>query len=168
MLTIPAPLDPTIFAAAVVTVLAALFGGTIQLVNAISGARDRRDAREERRVLRDQNQNVIKVSEDTAKKADTIIEKAVEIHTLTNSANAKLQAALEMVTEKLAAAERQIARMEGTMRDVAASRVTTDRQIADALATPAPDRRHTDDALAPIDTNTKAIADNTAHPETPA
>jgi hypothetical protein len=138
-------MDPTLFAAAIVTVLAALFGGVIQLVNAVSAARDRRDAREERKALREQSITVLRATEATGLKADTIIEKAVEIHTLTNSANAKLQAALELVTEKLAAAERTINRMEATM-----AAGVSDRAIAAALLTPVPHDRRADDTHDPI------------------
>lgn len=45
----------------------------------------------------------------TEKKADTIIEKAVEIHTLTNSSLSKVQAALETANERIIGLEKLVA-----------------------------------------------------------
>lgn len=57
-------------------------------------------------------------------KADTIIEKAAEIHTLTNSAMAKVQAALAIATEKIAGLETLIANMKAAALEASTERRT--------------------------------------------
>ena len=96
--------DPTIIAAAIVTVLAALTGAAVTIINAAAAARDRKDSRYDR-------ESTKATIEATSTKADTIIEKAVEIHTLANSNLAKVTAALEVANEKIVGLQKLITSM---------------------------------------------------------
>jgi 5-bromo-4-chloroindolyl phosphate hydrolysis protein len=55
----------------------------------------------------------LKKAEVVEKKSDTIIEKAVEIHTLTNSQLSKVTAALEVANEKIQGLEKMLTKVEG-------------------------------------------------------
>jgi hypothetical protein len=92
--------DPAIYAAATVTVIAAITGGIVSIINAFAASQDRRDSREERKQLLEKATVSARSQEDTSRKADTIIEQGVAIHTLTNDANSKLQNAVALLTEK--------------------------------------------------------------------
>lgn len=97
--------DPTVLAAAAVTVIVALTTGIVTVVNAIAAARDRRSSRQERAALAE-------TATSTERKADTIIEKAVEIHTQTNGSLSKVQAQLEIANEKILGLNHQIRGLE--------------------------------------------------------
>jgi len=141
--------DPTITAAAIVTVIAALFGNAILLINAWSSAKDRREAALERRILLEKTNAAAKVTDETAKKADTIIQKAVAIHTLANGTNSELTKALAIANEKIEALGQLMASMVAAKDEADAVRVVSQRDIATALAqTPpgqpgGPERRRT-------------------------
>jgi hypothetical protein len=141
--------DPTVIAAAIVTVLTALGVLVVTIINAKSAADERHDARVSR----------IKVEATTVNtnaKADTIIEKASEIHTLTNSNLSKVTEALEVANEKIEGLQKLV----GQMMDA--------KGVADRLADRSADRRNdsrpTDSAqsLSSIDDHTAAIEKNTA------
>jgi len=101
----PTALIYTAIGAAVVTVIGALGGVVVQIINAVSAARDRREASAERRALREQTAIVLKNGQDTGVKADQIIEKAVEIHGLANGHLTKLSTALDVANAKIAGLE---------------------------------------------------------------
>lgn len=130
--------DPALFAAAIVTVIAALFGGTVQIINARSTATDRRSAAkereiaaEERRVMIQRAGQAVVVAQDTGRKADTLIEKTSEIHTLTNSN-------LSAVTASLAVALAKMEGMEKLIASMVAAKAVSDRATERAVST---DRR---------------------------
>ena len=135
-------LDPTLIAAgiaaAIVTVVGALGGMIIQILNAISSSKDRRDAALERRILLEQSQASAKVTEATAKKADALIEKTTEIHTLTNGTNSELTAALRVANQKIEGLRELMAGFVKARDDAEAARTLTKRDVADALATSPP------------------------------
>lgn len=95
-------MDPTIIAAAIVTVLAALTGAAVTIINAAAAARDRKDSQHERVVLKE-------TAQATNAKADTIIEKAAEIHTLADGNLSKVTAALGVANEKIIGLEKLVA-----------------------------------------------------------
>jgi len=97
-------LDPTLLAAAIVTVLASMGGMVVMIINARSASQDRREAAMERRILMEK-------TNATADKADRLIQSTAEIHTLTNSTNTNLQKALDLMTEKTKGLERLIIEM---------------------------------------------------------
>ncbi|MEP7304222.1 MAG: hypothetical protein ABJA98_01765 [Acidobacteriota bacterium] len=97
----------TVIAAAIVTVIAALVGGLVSVINAVSSAGDRRAGRMERAAL-------LATTKNTDQKADTIIEKATEIHTLTNSNLSKVTTALELANERIHGLEKLMAAMLAT------------------------------------------------------
>lgn len=140
-------MDPTVIAAAIVTVIAALVGGTVTVVNAIAAAQDRKDARSARFILQNTTDGV-------THKADTIIEKAIEIHTLTNSNLSKVTESLNIALEKISGLEKLV------------TSLTAAKQVADALASSPPSPAVAAvgalESLVKIDTNTKAIEKNTA------
>lgn len=172
-------LDPTLLAAAVVTIIAALGGVTVQIINARSAAVERRATAErellaatERKALFEQAQHATKLADDNNKKADALIKSTTEIHTLTNSTNSNLQKALELMTEKNVGLEKLMRQMESEKQTTAATRAVTDAQAAVVLhatapstAPPPPDVAITKAAetiLTSIDDNTAAIEKNTA------
>ena len=93
-------IDPTLISTAIVIIISAIGTVTVTIINAWAAARDRIDSAEQRRVLYEKAILAAKSQEDVSKKADTIIEKAAEIHTLTNSANSELRSQLALMTEK--------------------------------------------------------------------
>lgn len=170
-------LDPTLLAAAVVTIIAALGGVTVQIINARSAAVERRATAErellaatERKALFEQAQHATKLADDNNKKADALIKSTTEIHTLTNSTNSNLQKALELMTEKNVGLEKLMRQMESEKQTTAANRAVTDAQASAALhAAPSPDQPSTkglegkaEKILTSIDDNTAAIEKNTA------
>lgn len=110
--------DPTVIAAALVTVIAAVVTGTVTVINAIAAMSDRKEARSARQAL---SQTTL----STEKKADTLIEKAVQIHTVSNGTLGKAMAALDVALAKIAGLEQLVASL------------TTAKTVADALATAA-------------------------------
>lgn len=157
-------MDPTLFAAAIVTVIAALGGVTVQVINSVSAARDRREAAAERKVLMER-------TNATASKADTIMVTSAEIKELTNSTNSNLQKALELMTEKYAGSQRALSQAQETKREVAAAQAVTD--LTRAIHTTPPDAKtampsdsviheEATSILESIDANTDAIKSNTA------
>lgn len=111
--------DPTTIAAAIVTVLTALGVLFVTIINAKAAADDRHDARVSRLKL-----DATTLSTDA--KANTIIEKAIEIHALTNSNLSKVTAALDVA----------LARIEGLEKLVAS--LNEAKRIADTLAAASP------------------------------
>lgn len=133
-------LDPTLIAAAIVTVIAAIGGMVVQIINARSAARDRRDTAErerlaatERKALFEQAQYAAKIAEENNKKADTLVTSTAKIEELTNSTNSNLQKGLEVMTVKHNALELKIVHMEKEKAETAAVRALTDQQAAQAL-----------------------------------
>ena len=139
-------LDPTLIAAgiaaAIVAVVGALGGMVIQIINAIASSKDRRDAALERRILLEKTNAAAAVTEATAKKADTIIEKATEIHTLTNGTNSELTSALKVANQKIEGLQQLMTSFIQSRDAADAARVLTARDVADALATPVPRDGH--------------------------
>lgn len=97
-------LDPTIIAASIVTVVAALAAAIVTIINATASAADRRDARVGREAL-------IKTTDATNRKADVLIEKTAEIHTVTNSNLSAVTKNLELALQKISGLETDVARM---------------------------------------------------------
>ena len=93
--------DPSVIAAAIVTVIVAFSGAAISIINARAAAAERRDARASRARLEE-------YAKTTDNKASTIIEKAVEIHTLTNSNLSKVTAALDSALAKIEGLEKLV------------------------------------------------------------
>lgn len=131
--------ESTIIAAALVTVIAALVGGVVSVINAVSAAADRRASRVERAALSITTKN-------TDRKADTIIEKAVEIHTLTNDNLSKVTAALGVANERIQGLEKLMASMLVAQHDAHAARAAATLAEAIALAKDPPALRRTSDA----------------------
>ena len=135
-------LDPTLvaigIAGAIVTVVGALGGMVVQIINASSASRDRREAALERRILLEKTNAAAKVSDETAAKADTLLQKTVEIHTLTNGTNSELTSALKVANQKIEGLRELMAGFIRSKDEADAARVTTARDVADALATPVP------------------------------
>jgi hypothetical protein len=158
-------LDPTVFAAAIVTVLAAVVGGTVTVINALAAARDRRDAREERRLVIAQGASAIAESKENGKKADTIIRSTDKIHELTNSTNSNLQKELELEREKNAGLAKTITALEAEKHATAAMRAITDSQTNVALHTVPPvlDTHDTDEALQRIATAQEGMNETLEH-----
>jgi len=71
---------------------------------------------------------------DTSKKVDAVIEKAVEIHTLTNGTNSVLQKSLEVAQEKIAGLEALISSVVVAKQEADAARATNKVDVAQALA----------------------------------
>ena len=124
--------DPTVIAAAIVTVIAALVAGAVSIVNAISAARDRIIAAAERKAMLDKTEAALATSKENGKKNDIIIEKAVEIHTLTNSNLSKVTAALEVANTKIEGLQKMMASMQE-------AKTIADR-VAEQAAAKAPDQ----------------------------
>lgn len=171
-------LDPTLIAAAVVTVIAALGGMIVQIINARSAATDRREtakreesAAVERRALFAQSQHTTEKADVLVEKADALVTSTAKIEELTNSTNSNLQKALELMTEKNAGLEKLMRHMEAEKQTTAANRAVTDAQASAALhaAPPATDQASAkglagkaEKILTSIDDNTAAIEKNTA------
>lgn len=116
--------DPTIIAASIVTVIAALTTGIVTVVNAVAAARDRRRGRDERAALAE-------TTSSTDRKADTIIEQGAAIHTATNGTLSKVQAKLDATTALLAVATEKLHALETLIVTLTATRGrrrTTDPQ----------------------------------------
>lgn len=127
--------DPTLTAAAVVTVIAAVGGAVVQIINAVSAMRARRDAAAdraaaaaERAAIRAQTATVVKTSEETARKADAIIDKtteihgeAKEIHGLANGQMSRLTTLIDVQTERIAGLEKLIAERAGSKLEIDAA-----------------------------------------------
>jgi hypothetical protein len=158
-------LDPTLTAAAVVTVLAAIGGTVVQIINSWSAARDRREAAAERKALLDKTTAAVEASKDNSRKADELIKSTTEIHTLTNSTNSNLQKALELMTEKNAGLEKLMAQMQDEKKTTAAQHALTDVRISAVLAAPSagPVPASAGKTLRSIESNTAAIDTNTKH-----
>ena len=159
-------IDPTVFAAAIVTVIAALGGIIVQIINAASAARDRREAAMERQQLMDRTTLALHSSAENGKKADVLIESTAKIHELTNSTNSNLQKALDIASEKISGFERLISQMQMEKAQTASMRATTDQQVASAFnaAPPSNGGTYTSqvvESLDKIDHNTAAIDHNT-------
>lgn len=93
--------DPSVIAAAMVTVIAATSGAIVTVVNAVAAAKDRRAGRESR-VSLEQTTHAVD------RKADTLITKAEEIHSVTNGNLSKVQTQLEVAVQQLDAAHQTI------------------------------------------------------------
>jgi hypothetical protein len=128
--------DPAIYAAATVTVIAAIAGGVVSIINAFAAAQDRRDSREERRQLLEKATLTAKSQEDTSRKADAIIEQGVAIHTLTNDANSKLQSAVALLTEKNTSLQRVIDLTQKSKDEALSVKQDTDLAAARLLRPP--------------------------------
>ena len=125
--------DPALISAAIVTVIAAIAAACVTIINAIAATQDRKDSREERRLLYDKAIIAARVQDDTAHKADVIIEKTAEIHTLTNSANSELRKALAIMTEKHNGLQKIIVQMNMAKEDAANTKIDTDLAAARLL-----------------------------------
>lgn len=86
--------DPTIIAAAMVTVIAAIATAIVTVVNAVAAANDRRASREDRRVGSEARQTLTATTAATDRKTDTLLDRTTEIHLATNGTLAKAQAQL--------------------------------------------------------------------------
>lgn len=141
------PLDPAIYAAAIITVLSSLAGTVILIINAWSSYQDRREAAAERKALLAAANAAGVVADATGKKADEIITGVAKVHELTNSTASNLQKSLEVMTEKFAGAEKLVAQMGKAAADIAAKQATQDLQLTTAMHTsPAVDPPRTQDS----------------------
>lgn len=101
-----------------------------------------------------------------------LVTQVKEVHSLTNSTNSRLQAALELKTQELASVRELMAQMERTAKEIAVTRTVTDLQVAAALQVPSPSQASAaappspaaEQSLQAIDTSTKAIDANTRQP----
>lgn len=100
--------DPSAIAAAMVTVIAAATAAVVTVYNAVAAATDRRAARESRTAL-------AQTAASTDRKADTIISKATEIHSVTNGNLSKLQAQLDLAQDKILALEKLVSTLIATL-----------------------------------------------------
>lgn len=126
-------MDPAIYAAALITVIAALVGGTVQVINAVSSSRDRRDAARERQIALEQSAAGIELARANGQKADAILHKTSAVEVLTNGTNSNLQRALDVMTERNAGNEAIIRQLRQTTADTASVRAITDQQVQAAL-----------------------------------
>lgn len=100
-------------------------------------------------------------------KVDAVDAKAAEIHTLTNSANSKLQADLGVATERILGLEKLMTQMVEANKTAATAKVASDLALATASQPPmlpvAPhdgtERRHAEPSMAE---SMRDTADNTA------
>jgi hypothetical protein len=125
--------DPALVAAAVVTVVSAMGAACVTIINAIAAAKDRSDSASERRVLYEKAIISAKTQDDISHKADNIIEKSAEIHTLTNSANSELKSALAVMTEKYNGLVSLISQLNLAKSDALAVKSDTDLAAARLL-----------------------------------
>jgi hypothetical protein len=147
--------DPAVIAAAVVTVIAALAAAVVTVTNAMAAAADRRDARASRAVL-------ATTTHATEKKADIIIEKAVEIHALTNSHLSTVTAALNVALAEIKGLQSLVSSL------LDAKRIADTLATAAAAATPparAPDQRRREDeqTLHRVDVTTQKTLQAVTH-----
>ena len=126
-------IDPTIVAASIVTVIAAIAAAAVTIINAVAASKDRQDSAVERRALYEKAIIAAKVQDDTSKKADTLIEKATEIHAITNSANANLQRALDVMTEKYSGLLAIMAQVDKAKTEATAAKTESDLAAARLL-----------------------------------
>ena len=144
-------MDPTVIAAAIVTVIAALVAGVVTVMNAMAASSDRKDARRSRDALE-------RTTNATNDKANTLIEKTAEIHTLTNSTLSKVTAALENAMTKIEGLQEQI-------RMVATAKLEADRRMQEkSAAHEVVDR--SEKILGRIDDKTQETAPHTAKDDT--
>lgn len=132
-------LDPTIIAAAFVTVIAAVVTGAVTVINAIAAAKERYTAAAERKEMLEKTAQAISASHANGVKADDLLVKTEQIHSLTNSTNSNLQKALEVATERISGMEKVIAEFMFDKREMA--RIIA---IATASAATKRDSRATD------------------------
>jgi hypothetical protein len=150
-------IDPTVIGAAVTGVIAAAVLGTIQIIANKSAAdkeraleaerakdreeaaairaQERAEAAEDRKAMLLKASKAVEVSEANGKKSDEIITGVAKVHELTNSTNSQLQKSLEVVTEKLAGAEKMIGMLLQQIKDTSASQATADLQVSAAMHT---------------------------------
>lgn len=102
-------LDPTVFAAALVMIIAAVGAAVVSVVNAVAASRDRTEARDSRIGL-------ARTVDSTERKADQIIERAGEIHTLTNSNLSKMTARLDVALAEITGLRALIASQQEAKR----------------------------------------------------
>ena len=103
--------DPMIIAAAIVLVIASIGGASVQIINAWAASNERKEAKFSREKLEE-------ITRSTDNKANTIIEKAAEIHTLTNSNLSKVTASLDSALAKIEGLEKLIA-SQSKAKDIA-------------------------------------------------
>lgn len=109
--------DPSVIAAAVVTVIAAVAGGTVTVVNAIAAAQDRED----QRTYRAQMTEVTRVG---AVATDVLTKKTEEIHQLADGNLTRVTQDLRMATQEIQ-----------SLREMVTSLVEA-KKVADALTAP--------------------------------
>jgi septal ring factor EnvC (AmiA/AmiB activator) len=124
--------SPTLIAAAIVTVIAALGGVIVQVINAASASKDRREAARERLSLAEKTNAIIKTGDDTRQKTDTLLNKTTEIHALTNSQLSTVTAALAVANQKIEGLEKLIVSLIEA-RTVAAKTLAETPRRVDAL-----------------------------------
>lgn len=128
--------DPAIIAGAVVVVLAALGAMVVQIINAVSASRDRREAAAERLTQLTISKATSATVQETARKTDEVIGATTKIHELTNSTNSNLQKALEIMKEKVEGLEKIIAELRIAKVDTATAQALTDQRTS--MLTPSP------------------------------
>jgi hypothetical protein len=146
--------DPTVIAAAIVTVIAALVGGTVTVINATAAARDRETARVARAQLQTTANTAIV-------KTDDLLLKAQEIHTLTNSNLSKVTAALDLALQENSSLKKLMATMLASSQE--AARLAASSAAAVTLAQAKQDARSLptspDGTIVQIEHNTRETAD---------
>lgn len=123
--------DPSVIAAAMVTVIAATAGAIVTVVNAIAAATDRREGRKAREAL-------AVTTSATDQKAERIIQKTDEIHSVTNGNLSKVQAELAVAHEKILGLEKLVASIAAAQDSTDRLRKLHDLEVATALATDPP------------------------------
>jgi Na+-transporting NADH:ubiquinone oxidoreductase subunit NqrC len=121
--------DPTIIAAAIVTVVASIVTGVVTVVGAIASA-------SERRAATDARQAILAAAVVAGAKTDQLLDKTTEIHTLTNGSNHALQKALDLMTERNAGLERLMTQLNTEKAETAAQQLRTDAERAARKAPP--------------------------------
>lgn len=132
--------DPAIITASIVTVIGVLTTSIVTVINAVASKRDRRAARESRTTL-------AQTAASTDHKADTIISKATEIHSVTNGTLSKLQAQLELKQDKILALEKLVSTLIATLAATPYARAQPEIVVAPADSTAVHAHRRDGDPL---------------------
>ncbi len=160
--------DPTVIAGGVVLVIGSMATAIVTIINALAARDDRRAQATERLTSVAARATQLEATHDASRKADTIIEKATEIHALTNGTNQGLTKALDLANAKISGLEQEVASLKQMMallltakqdaltlatatREDAANVAARSREdIASALAQAPPPTRRTTDRKDPV------------------
>lgn len=134
---LPVPMDPYVFAGALVVVLSSIGGTVVLIINALSASSDRREAAKERLAALTVAKAIEAATKEANGKADTLIKSTAQIHELTNSTNSNLQKALELKTLELQNTEKLVASLKEAAAALAMNQEIRDVRAAHMPASPA-------------------------------